>query len=40
MTLPGIYAAESAKLSGQKLTIHYPWELEFAADIEKYDVKK
>ena len=40
MTLPGIYAAESAKRGGEKLTIHYPWEPEFAADIEKYDVKK
>ena len=35
MTLPGIYAAESAKLGGKKLTIHYPWEPEFAADIER-----
>lgn len=33
MTLPGIYAAESAKQGGKKLTIHYPWEPEFAADI-------
>ena len=40
MTLPGIYAAESAKRGGEKLTIHYPWEPEFAADIEKYDAKK
>ena len=40
MTLPGIYAAESAKRGGEKLTIHYPWEPEFAADIEKYDVQK
>ena len=39
MTLPGIYAAESAKLGGQKLTIHYPWEKEFAADIAKFDPK-
>ena len=39
MTLPGIYAAESAKRGGEKLTIHYPWEPEFAADIEKYDPK-
>ena len=37
MTLPGIYAAESAKLGGQKLTIHYPWEKEFVADIEQFD---
>ena len=35
MTLPGIYAAESAKRGGEKLTIHYPWEPEFAADIGK-----
>lgn len=39
MTLPGIYAAESAKRGGEKLTIHYPWEAEFAADIAKYDPK-
>ena len=37
MTLPGIYAAKSAELGGQKLTIHYPWEAEFAADIAKYE---
>ena len=37
MTLPGIYAAKSARLGGQKLTIHYPWEKEFAADIETID---
>ena len=36
MTLPGIYAAESAKRGGEKLTIHYPWEAEFEADIAKY----
>lgn len=39
MTLPGIYAAESAKRSGEKLTIHYPWEAEFAADIAKIEGK-
>jgi len=33
MTLPGIYAAKSAQLGGQKLTIHYPWEPEFVSDI-------
>ena len=38
MTLPGIYAAESAVRKGEKLTIHYPWEEEFAADIEKYKI--
>ena len=37
MTLPGIYAAKSARLGGQKLTIHYPWEEEFAADIPVID---
>ena len=37
MTLPGIYAAKSAQLGGQKLTIHYPWEPEFAADIQLID---
>ena len=37
MTLPGIYAAKSAQLGGQKLTIHYPWEKEFAADIKLID---
>ena len=37
MTLPGIYAAKSARLGGQKLTIHYPWEKEFSADIETID---
>lgn len=37
MTLPGIYAVKSAKLGGQKLTIHYPWEEEFAADIQLID---
>ena len=39
MTLPGIYAAESAKLGGQKLVIHYPWEAEFSADIAKFNGK-
>ena len=38
MTLPGIYAAKSAQLGGQKLTIHYPWEAEFEADIAKIDL--
>ncbi len=37
MTLPGIYAAKSAELGGKKLTIHYPWEEEFAADIPVID---
>jgi len=39
MTLPGIYAAESARRGGEKLTIHYPWEPEFPEDIEKIDTK-
>ena len=39
MTLPGIFAAESARRGGEKLTIHYPWETEFTADIAKFDVK-
>ena len=39
MTLPGIYAAESARRGGEKLTIHYPWEAEFDADIAKYETK-
>ena len=38
MTLPGIYAAESAIRKGEKLTLHYPWEEEFTADIEKYNI--
>ncbi len=37
MTLPGIYAAKSAELGGQKLTIHYPWEEGFTKDIETID---
>ena len=39
MTLPGIYAAESARRHGEKLTIHYPWEKEFQADIREIDPK-
>ncbi|MBQ9770892.1 MAG: Gfo/Idh/MocA family oxidoreductase [Lentisphaeria bacterium] len=38
MTLPGIYAAESARRKGVKLTIHYPWETEFDADIREFDL--
>lgn len=37
MTLPGIYAAESAARKGEKLTIHYPWESEFENDIKLID---
>lgn len=41
MTLPGIYAAKSAFLKGEKLTIHYPWEKEeFSRDVEKFDAIK
>ena len=39
MTLPGIYAAESARRRGEKLTIHYPWEPEFQADIDMIEAK-
>lgn len=39
MTLPGIYAAESAVRKGERLTIHYPWEAEFAQDIQKFEGK-
>ena len=37
MTLPGTYAAESAKLRSEKLTMHYPWEPEFQADIDTFE---
>ena len=36
MTLPGIYAAESAVRKGEKMTIHYPWEAEFERDINLF----
>ena len=36
MTLPGLYAAESAIRGGEVLTIHYPWEAEFSADVPLY----
>lgn len=36
MTLPGIYAAESAIRGGERLTIHYPWERDFAGDIRAF----
>ena len=32
MTLPGIYAAESAKRGGEVLKMHYPWEDEWTAE--------
>lgn len=34
MTLPGIYAEESAKRGGQVITMYYPWEKEWKAEIE------
>ena len=37
MTLPGIYAVNSLKQGGAKVTIHYPWEPEFDADIKLID---
>lgn len=38
MTLPGIYAAESAKRKGEKITLHYPWEMEFEEDIKLHNI--
>lgn len=32
MTIPGIYAEESAKRGGEVLTMHYPWEEEWTAE--------
>lgn len=34
MTLPGIYAAESAKRGGAVLKMHYPWEEDWTTEIE------
>ncbi len=34
MTLPGIYAEESAKRGGKVITMHYPWEEEWTTEIE------
>ena len=34
MTLPGIYAEESAKRGGQVLTMYYPWDPEWKTEIE------
>ena len=34
MTLPGIYAEESAKRSGQVITMYYPWEKEWTTEIK------
>lgn len=33
MTLPGIYAAESSRRKGEKLTIRYPWESDYSVTI-------
>ena len=35
MTIPGIYAAESA-IRGRRLTIRYPWEKGFSKDVNTY----
>ena len=32
MTIPGIYAEESAKRGGEVLTMQYPWEEEWTAE--------
>ncbi|MBO5454115.1 MAG: Gfo/Idh/MocA family oxidoreductase [Clostridia bacterium] len=34
MTLPGIYAEESAKRGGEVLTMYYPWDKEWSSVIE------
>lgn len=34
MTIPGIYAEESAKRGGQVLTIHYPWDDDWTTEIK------
>ena len=34
MTLPGIYAEESAKRGGKIITMYYPWEKEWKAEID------
>jgi len=33
MTLPGIYAQESAKRGGEVIVMHYPWEKEWSTEI-------
>lgn len=33
MTLPGIYAEESAKRGGEVLTMHYPWDKDWTTEI-------
>ena len=34
MTLPGIYAEESAKRGGEVLTMYYPWDKEWSTEIK------
>lgn len=34
MTLPGIYAEESAKRGGEVLTMYYPWDEEWSTEIK------
>jgi hypothetical protein len=34
MTLPGIYAEESAKRGGEVLTMYYPWDKEWSTTIK------
>jgi hypothetical protein len=34
MTLPGIYAEESAKRGGRMMTIRYPWEESWRASFD------
>ena len=33
MTLPGIYAEESAKRGGEVLTMHYPWDADWTTEM-------
>ena len=33
MTLPGIYAARSAELGGQKLRLRYPWDDDWTPEL-------
>lgn len=33
MTIPGIYAEESAKRGGEVLTMHYPWDADWTTEI-------
>ena len=34
LTIPGIYAEESAKRGGEVITMHYPWEKDWTTEIE------